>query len=162
MHERPLPHPAAELIFVLVLLAGCSRTGEPPASPPPPASSGVDAGASEGPDPLVEELQRNKRARADAGTQPLAEGLWRSCDVFNGRVTFCGGWHTGKVIAQRGGFYQECDAFNGRVASCSGAWFTGRAVVEQGGVLKECDVFSGRLGICQSWFTGKATLLRKQ
>lgn len=81
------------------------------------------------------------------------------CEIFNGKVSSCGGWATTDSIpvADSDGVYRDCNVFNGQVSSCS-SWSQTEShpVLQSDGVYHDCRIFNGRVSSCGGWFQGKA------
>lgn len=88
-----------------------------------------------------------------------SDTVYRTCDIFNGQVTSCGGWYRGEAVLYHDGAYRTCDVFNGRVSHC-GSWYRGEAPVYQDGAYRLCDIFNGQISHCGSWYRGPAVVAR--
>lgn len=86
------------------------------------------------------------------------------CEIFNGKVSYCGGWGQGQSVPvlQSDGSYRDCDVFNGHMSYC-GSWSQQKSspVLQSDGSYNDCSIFNGSVGSCNGWFSGKA-IIEKQ
>lgn len=82
-----------------------------------------------------------------------------SCDIFNGKVRYCGSWaqSDSTPVSDSDGVYRDCRVFNGQVSSC-GSWSQTEShpVLQSDGFYHDCRIFNGRVSSCGGWFQGKA------
>ena len=100
------------------------------------------------------QIVRNEDAPFEGTQAPL-----RRCEVERGKVTHCSQRpFTGRTLAQHDGMWRECEVGEGRVIQCDDA-YEGTALLPHDGLVRECELLAGQPSSCGAdGFTGLVVL----